>query len=99
MENSAFARERQTQRLARSFKHSSSNFYLHPLFTMGLLSPLYNLPNNVLEKQKLYQNSSKPIMTRGPRSGLYLGVYGALFVAGILSTTYAGVTLVKGKSE
>ncbi|KAF9534589.1 hypothetical protein CPB83DRAFT_901571 [Crepidotus variabilis] len=65
---------------------------------MGLLTPLYNLPNQVPAKQKLYQNSAKPIMLRGPRSGLYVGVYGALFVTGMVATTFSIGSLVKGKS-
>ncbi|KAF8165692.1 hypothetical protein B0H34DRAFT_794057 [Crassisporium funariophilum] len=64
---------------------------------MAILSPLYNLPNNVLEKQKMYQNSARPIMMRGPRSGLYIGVYGAMFAVGMVSTLYSLTSLVKGK--
>ncbi|KAF8806254.1 hypothetical protein BYT27DRAFT_7191571 [Phlegmacium glaucopus] len=64
---------------------------------MALLTPIYNLPNHVLEKQKLYQTSPKPIMLRGPRSGLYVGVYGALFVTGMVSTLFGLNELFRGK--
>jgi len=64
---------------------------------MALLTHLYNLPNQVLEKQKHYQNSPKPIMLRGPRSALYLGVYGALFVAGMATTVFGMSEMVVGK--
>ncbi|KAJ3516812.1 hypothetical protein NLJ89_g890 [Agrocybe chaxingu] len=66
---------------------------------MALLSPLYSLPNHVLEKQKLYQNSSKPIMLRGPRSNLYVGTFGVLFTVGMVSTVYAFTSLVRGKKS
>ncbi|KIM46540.1 hypothetical protein M413DRAFT_24248 [Hebeloma cylindrosporum] len=64
---------------------------------MGILTPLYNLPNNVLEKQRMYQNTHKPIMLRGPRSNLYVGAYTALFITGMLGTAFAATSLVRGK--
>ncbi|KAF9567435.1 hypothetical protein CPC08DRAFT_703325, partial [Agrocybe pediades] len=64
---------------------------------MSLLSPLYNLPNHVLEKQKAFQNSSKPLVLRGPRAGIYVGGYAALFTVGMLSTVYACGNLIAGK--
>ncbi|KAF5321692.1 hypothetical protein D9619_000703 [Psilocybe cf. subviscida] len=67
---------------------------------MALFSPLYNLPNHALEKQKMYQSSTKPIMMRGPRSGLYVGTFGVLFSVGMVATTYAIYNIVAGnKSE
>ncbi|KJA29663.1 hypothetical protein HYPSUDRAFT_31627 [Hypholoma sublateritium FD-334 SS-4] len=66
---------------------------------MSILSPLYNLPNHVLEKQKAYQNNTKPIMLRGPRAGLYVGVFGALFTVGMLSTTYGMFNLITGNKK
>ncbi|EDR12701.1 uncharacterized protein LACBIDRAFT_311423 [Laccaria bicolor S238N-H82] len=64
---------------------------------MSLLSPIYNLPNHVLEKQKMYQNNTKPIMLRGPRSNLYVGTFGVLFGVGMLGTLYGAYSLTKGK--
>ncbi|KAF8961114.1 hypothetical protein BDZ97DRAFT_1921635 [Flammula alnicola] len=75
---------------------------------MAILSPLYNLPNHVLEKQKMYQASSiqllfststKPIMMRGPRGPLYVGVYGTLFAVGMVSSLYAFGSLILGKKK
>ncbi|TFK43885.1 hypothetical protein BDQ12DRAFT_719064 [Crucibulum laeve] len=66
---------------------------------MALLTPLYNLPNHVIEKQKHYQNSHKPIMLRGPRGRLYVGVYGVAFTAGVAGTVFSLYQLVKGKQD
>ncbi|EAU84198.1 hypothetical protein CC1G_08128 [Coprinopsis cinerea okayama7 len=67
---------------------------------MGLLTPLYNLPNNVLEKQKRYQNDTRPLPLRGPRAKLYVGVYAVLFTAGMIGTTVGSWNMIKGeKSE
>ncbi|TFK25975.1 hypothetical protein FA15DRAFT_703269 [Coprinopsis marcescibilis] len=66
---------------------------------MALLTPLYNYPNHVLEKQKMYQNDHRPIPLRGPRGKLYVGVFGVLFTVGMVSTTMGTWQLIKGKSE
>ncbi|KAH9482323.1 Cytochrome c oxidase subunit 7, mitochondrial [Psilocybe cubensis] len=63
---------------------------------MSLLSPLYDMPNQSLEKQKYYQNSRKPLILRGPRAPLYVGAYTALFAVGMASTLYACAGLVLG---
>ncbi|KAF8076759.1 hypothetical protein FPV67DRAFT_431188 [Lyophyllum atratum] len=66
---------------------------------MLLLNPLYNKPNRVLEKQKAIQNDPRKIMYRLPRSQLYLGIYGASFVVGMLGTTWGIYSLVRGKQS
>ncbi|KAG6868126.1 hypothetical protein C0993_007330 [Termitomyces sp. T159_Od127] len=66
---------------------------------MVLLSPLYNKPNRIIEKQRLYQNDPRKIMYRLPRSGLYLGIYGALFTASSIGTVYGIYSLIRGKTE
>ncbi|KAG6812098.1 hypothetical protein H0H92_004398 [Tricholoma furcatifolium] len=60
-----------------------------------LLSPLYNKPNTVLEKQRAYQNDPRKIMYRLPRSGLYLTAYGAIFAASSVGTLYGIYALVR----
>ncbi|KAF5387617.1 hypothetical protein D9615_000712 [Tricholomella constricta] len=62
-----------------------------------LLTPLYNKPNRILERQKAIQNDPRKIMFRLPRSKLYIGVYGAMFTVGMLGTTYGIVSLLRGK--
>lgn len=64
---------------------------------MIILSPLYEKPNRVVERQKVYQLDTRPVYLRLPRSRLYVGVFGALFTVGMVSTTYGIVHLVKGK--
>ncbi|RXW25802.1 hypothetical protein EST38_g11 [Candolleomyces aberdarensis] len=64
---------------------------------MGLFTPLYNLPNHVLEKQKMFQNDARHIIFRGPRARLYVGGFSALFAVGMIGTTYGTFQLVKGK--
>ncbi|KAF8231397.1 hypothetical protein L208DRAFT_1399024 [Tricholoma matsutake] len=62
-----------------------------------LLSPLYDKPNRILEKQKIIQNDHRPIMRRLPRSQLYLGLYGAGYCVSMFATAYGLWALVKGK--
>ncbi|KAG5724743.1 hypothetical protein E4T56_gene8037 [Termitomyces sp. T112] len=66
---------------------------------MLLLSPLYNKPNRIIEKQRALQNDPRKIMFRLPRSGLYLGTFGALFVASSLGTVFGLYSLVRGKTD
>jgi len=66
---------------------------------MGLLTPLYEKPNHVLEKQHFYQNSANPLIFRGPRQRLYIGTYSVLFAGGMLATLFACTSLVKGKTS
>ncbi|KAF8204597.1 hypothetical protein BJ912DRAFT_1051950 [Pholiota molesta] len=70
-----------------------------PTPAMAILEPIYNLPNHVIEKQKMYQNSTKPIMLRGPRGGLYVGTFGVLFAVGMASTVYAFGSLIVGNKK
>ncbi|KAF8660524.1 hypothetical protein AX16_001603 [Volvariella volvacea WC 439] len=63
-----------------------------------MLSALYNKPNAILEKQRIYQNDHRNVIRRLPRSGLYLNLFGIGFVAGMIGTTYGVVSLIKGKS-
>ncbi|KAF8914313.1 hypothetical protein CPB84DRAFT_1758947 [Gymnopilus junonius] len=65
---------------------------------MSILSPLYNLPNHVTEKQRAYQASTKPLIWRGPRQHIYLPAFFTLFAAGMASTVYAAFHLAKGKN-
>ncbi|KAF5333074.1 hypothetical protein D9611_002735 [Ephemerocybe angulata] len=64
---------------------------------MGILTPLYNRPNYVVEKQKMYQNSPQPLILRGPRAKLYVGTYAAIFSVGMVLTTVGSWQLIKGK--
>ncbi|KAH6914726.1 hypothetical protein BKA70DRAFT_1256913 [Coprinopsis sp. MPI-PUGE-AT-0042] len=64
---------------------------------MGLLTPLYNLPNNVLEKQRRYQNDHRMMPLRGPRGRLYFSAFTALFAVGMTATTWGTYNLVAGK--
>ncbi|TEB37099.1 hypothetical protein FA13DRAFT_1726233 [Coprinellus micaceus] len=66
---------------------------------MALFSPLYNLPNHVVEKQKRYQNDTRAIYLRTPRSRLYFGSYIALFTVGMSATTIGAWQMIKGKSD
>ncbi|KAL9713043.1 hypothetical protein Ac2012v2_004284 [Leucoagaricus gongylophorus] len=66
---------------------------------MSFLTPLYEKPNHVLDKQRYYQASSSLVHLRGPRQRLYLGAYAVLFAGGMLSTFFAATSLVKGKSS
>ncbi|KAF9476991.1 hypothetical protein BDN70DRAFT_881706 [Pholiota conissans] len=66
---------------------------------MAILSPLYNLPNHALEKQKYYQNSTKPIMYRGARGPLYVNTYKALFVLGVVGSVYGFGSLILGNKK
>jgi len=54
--------------------------------------------NLVLERQKAYQHSHKPIYYRPPRSGLYLGLYKSGFALGVAGIAYSAYSLVKGKN-
>ncbi|KAG6902468.1 hypothetical protein C0995_016330 [Termitomyces sp. Mi166 len=56
-------------------------------------------PNRILEKQRAIQNDPRKIMYRLPRSGLYLGTFGALFVASSLGTVFGVYSLIRGKSD
>ncbi|KAN0126734.1 hypothetical protein V8E52_000374 [Russula decolorans] len=53
--------------------------------------------NIVPERQRVYQNSHKPIYYRLPRSGLYLGLYKTGFTLGVAGIFYSAYSLVKGK--
>ncbi|GLB34165.1 putative cytochrome c oxidase subunit VII [Lyophyllum shimeji] len=66
---------------------------------MLFLNPLYNKPNRIIEKQKLIQSDPRKIMYRLPRSQLYLGVYGASWVVGMVGTTWGIYSLIKGKQQ
>ncbi|PPQ70708.1 hypothetical protein CVT26_014632 [Gymnopilus dilepis] len=64
---------------------------------MSIFSPLYNYPYHIIEKQKYYQTSTKPLIMRGPRQHIYVPAFMVLFSAGMASTVYAMVHLAKGK--
>ncbi|KAF8343684.1 hypothetical protein F5887DRAFT_971656 [Amanita rubescens] len=64
---------------------------------MILLNPLYNKPNNITEKQRIYQSDTRNVMWRLPRSKLYVGTFGTIFVVGMFSTVYGVASLIKGK--
>ncbi|KAF5363591.1 hypothetical protein D9756_000302 [Leucocoprinus leucothites] len=66
---------------------------------MGVLTPLYEKPNHVLEKQRFYQNNPNALYFRGPRQRLYIGTYSILFAGGMLATLFGVTSLVKGKSS
>ncbi|KAJ3568762.1 hypothetical protein NP233_g5501 [Leucocoprinus birnbaumii] len=66
---------------------------------MGVLTPLYEKPNHVPERQRYYQNKTSLVHLRGPRQKLYIGTYSVLFAGGMLATLFAATSLVKGKSS
>jgi len=63
-----------------------------------MLDTLTHKKNLVLERQKAYQHSHKPIYYRPPRSGLYLGLYKSGFALGVAGIAYSAYSLVKGKN-
>ncbi|TFK71994.1 hypothetical protein BDN72DRAFT_836760 [Pluteus cervinus] len=62
-----------------------------------ILSPLYEKPNTIRQKQQKYQTDHRHITRRLPRSSLYLTVYGAGWVVGMVGTVYGITSLIKGK--
>jgi len=61
------------------------------------LDSLVNRPNTVLEQQKVFQSSHKPIYTRPPRARLYLGMYFSLYAVGMVGTAYGIYSLAFSK--
>ncbi|KAF7775802.1 hypothetical protein Agabi119p4_4195 [Agaricus bisporus var. burnettii] len=67
---------------------------------MSFLTPLYERPNNILEKQRYYQNNHAALYMRGPRQKLYFGAFCALFAGGMIGTVYAiGNLVADNKAE
>ncbi|KAH9977665.1 hypothetical protein BGW80DRAFT_1283593 [Lactifluus volemus] len=62
-----------------------------------MLDALVYRKNFVPERQRLYQQSHKPIYYRPPRSGLYMGLYMSGFALGVGAIGYSAYSLVKGK--
>ncbi|KIM76400.1 hypothetical protein PILCRDRAFT_826404 [Piloderma croceum F 1598] len=62
-----------------------------------MLSWLVDRPNRMLEKQRYYQNSTKPLWRRSPRASLLLTPYYALFTVTMMGSVYGAYDLVFGK--
>ncbi|KAF8592593.1 hypothetical protein K439DRAFT_22839 [Ramaria rubella] len=69
-------------------RESTSMF--HGTFLISIIGP-----NRVLQKQKEYQTSTRPLYLRGPRARLYLGVYMVGWSAGLLGAVVGMYSLIK----
>ncbi|KAI0254823.1 hypothetical protein BJV78DRAFT_1183144 [Lactifluus subvellereus] len=63
-----------------------------------MLDALVHKKNVVPERQRVYQQSHKPIYYRPPRSGLYMSLYKSGFAVGVVGIAYSAYSLVKGKN-
>ncbi|KAH8118431.1 hypothetical protein DFH11DRAFT_1874602 [Phellopilus nigrolimitatus] len=59
---------------------------------------LVKIKNNVQEKQRYYQNDTRPLYWRPPRSRLYLNTWFTGLAVGLVGVGYGAVQLVKGLS-
>ncbi|THH12378.1 hypothetical protein EW145_g37 [Phellinidium pouzarii] len=59
---------------------------------------LVKRPNHVLKMQKYYQNDTRPLYWRPPRSRLYLNLWFTGLAVGLSGVTYGGYQLIKGLS-
>ncbi|KAI0053693.1 hypothetical protein FA95DRAFT_1600834 [Auriscalpium vulgare] len=62
-----------------------------------VLDALVHKKNLVIERQKQYQASHKPIWLRPARSRLYIGLYNATFAVGMAGVAYSAYSLIRGK--
>ncbi|PKI83243.1 hypothetical protein MVES1_003007 [Malassezia vespertilionis] len=53
--------------------------------------------SSILQRQRQYQNSEKPVYLRLPRSKLYFGTFLAIFWTGIFGISAGCLNMIKGK--
>ncbi|KAL5530335.1 hypothetical protein ACEPAF_6592 [Sanghuangporus sanghuang] len=64
-----------------------------------VLDYLVNIRNKVPEKQRFYQNNTKPLYVRTPRGNFFMRTWFTGLAIGLAGASYGVVQLILGKSK